>query len=156
MDIGIITLSSGLFLLCYMLFLRKERYHQLNRAYLLFSLLFASLLPVLRFRMPVPPLITDSPLELPIAAATSAPRIGTIIYVVGVTIFFILFLFKLGKVLKRILGKPYTEINGLKVINQPERKSPFSFFHFVVVDCAAFEPDELDLVLRHEAAHAKQ
>ena len=155
-DIGIIVLSSGFFLLCYMLFLRKERYHQLNRAYLLFSLLFASLLPVLRFRMPVPPLITDFPLELPIAAETSAPRIGTIIYVVGVTIFFILFLFKLGKVLKRILGKPYTEINGLKVINQPERKSPFSFFHFVVVDCAAFEHDELDMVLRHEAAHAKQ
>lgn len=155
-DIGTIMLSSGLFLLCYMLFLRKERYHQLNRAYLLLSLIFASLLPFLRFRLPVQPLISASPIGLPIVAEASGLRIGTIIYVAGATIFFILFLFKLGKVLRQIIGKPYSEINGLRVINQPEQKVPFSFFHYVVVDYAAFEPDEFDLVLRHEAAHAKQ
>ena len=40
-DFGIIVLSSGFLLLCYMLFLRKEKYHQLNRFYLLFSLVLA-------------------------------------------------------------------------------------------------------------------
>ena len=40
-DIGIIVLSSGLFLLCYLLILRKEKYHQLSRVYLFFSLAFS-------------------------------------------------------------------------------------------------------------------
>ena len=155
-DIGIIVLSSGIFLLFYVLFLRKEKYHQLNRANLLFSLVFASLMPVLKLRMPVQPLITSSPAGLPIVAEASSFHISTIIYVAGATIFFILYLFKLGKVLRLIIGKPCTEINGLKVINLSEQKAPFSFFHYVVVDCAAFKPEELDLVLCHEAAHAKQ
>ena len=47
-------------------------------------------------------------------------------------------------------------MNGLKVMDNPEQKVPFSFFHYVVVDSTTFELDELDLVLRHEAAHAQQ
>ena len=41
-------------------------------------------------------------------------------------------------------------------MDNPEQKVPFSFFHYVVVDSTTFELGELDLVLRHEAAHAKQ
>ena len=41
-------------------------------------------------------------------------------------------------------------------MDNPEQKVPFSFFHYVVVDSTTFELDELDLVLRHEAAHAQQ
>jgi hypothetical protein len=58
--------------------------------------------------------------------------------------------------LKQIIGKHFIELNGLKVMDNPEQKVPFSFFHYVVVDSTTFELDELDLVLRHEAAHAQQ
>ena len=155
-DIGIIVLSSGLFLLLYVLFLRKEKYHQLNRFYLLFSLAFSSLMPFIRFRMPVKQVITNIPDNLIIVSDTSSVHFGTIIYVAGAVLFFILFLLKLLKVLRQIAGKHYAEMNGLKVIDNPEQKAPFSFFRYVVVDFAAFEPEELDLVLRHEAAHARQ
>lgn len=155
-DIGIVVLSSGLFLLLYLLFLRKEKYHQLNRFYLLFSLTFSSLLPFLKFSIPEQHLMPNTQIILTTVAQTSSLHFGTILYLSGSLLFFIFFLFKLVKVLKQILGKPYTEMNGLKVINQPEQKTPFSFFHYVVVDFAAFELNELDLVLRHEAAHAKQ
>ena len=155
-DIGIIVLSSGIFLLCYMLFLRKEKYHQLNRFYLLFSLTFSSLLPFLKFSIPEQHLMPNIQIILTTVAQTSSLHFGTILYLSGTLLFFIFFLFKLVKVLKQILGKSYTEMIGLKVINQPEQKTPFSFFHYVVVDFAAFELNELDLVLRHEAAHAKQ
>lgn len=155
-DIGIVVLSSGLFLLLYLLFLRKEKYHQLNRFYLLFSLTFSSLLPFLKFSIPEQHLLPNTQIILTTVAQTSSLHFGTILYLSGTLLFFIFFLFKLVKVLKQILGKPYTEMNGLKVINQPEQKTPFSFFHYVVVDFAAFELNELDLVLRHEAAHAKQ
>ena len=155
-DIGVIVLSSGLFLLCYLLFLRKEKYHQLNRAYLLFSLTFSSLLPFIRFSLPEQPLMSNTQIFLTTVTKTSTIPFGTILYVAGAVFFFILFLLKLFKVLRQIIGKHYNERDGLKVIDNPEQKVPFSFFHYVVVDSTTFELDELDLVLRHEAAHARQ
>ena len=155
-DIGVIVLSSGLFLLCYLLFLRKEKYHQLNRAYLLFSLTFSSLLPFIRFSLPEQPLMSNTQIFLTTVTKTSTIPFGTILYVAGAVFFFILFLLKLFKVLRQIIGKHYNERDGLKVIDNPGQKAPFSFFRYVVVDSAAFEPDELDLVLCHEAAHARQ
>ena len=155
-DFGIIVLSSGFLLLCYMLFLRKEKYHQLNRFYLLFSLVFSSLLPFIKFTVSVQHLIPNTQSFL--TTVTEAPAIpfGMILYVAGAALFFILFFLRLIKVLKLIIGKQYVKVNGLKVMDNPEQKVPFSFFHYVVVDFTTFEPDELDLVLRHEAAHAQQ
>lgn len=155
-DIGVIVLSSGIFLLCYLLFLRKEKYHQLNRFYLLFSLTFSSLLPFIKFSIPEQPLMPNTQSFL--TTVTEAPAIpfGMVLYVAGAALFFILFLLRLFKVLKQIIGKHFIELNGLKVMDNPEQKVPFSFFHYVVVDSTTFELDELDLVLRHEAAHAQQ
>ena len=155
-DIGVIVLSSGIFLLCYLLFLRKEKYHQLNRFYLLFSLAFSSLLPFIKFSVPVQPLMPNTQSFL--TTVTEAPAIpfGMVLYVAGAALFLILFLLRLFKVLKQIIGKHFIELNGLKVMDNPEQKVPFSFFHYVVVDSTTFELDELDLVLRHEAAHAQQ
>lgn len=149
-------LSSGFLLLSYMLFLRKEKYHQLNRAYLLLSLVFSSLLPFIRFSIPEQHLIPNTQSFL--TTVTEAPAIpfGMILYVTGLVFFFILFILRLFKVLKQIVGKHYIEMKGLKVMDNPEQKVPFSFFHYVVVDSTTFELDELDLVLRHEAAHAQQ
>ena len=155
-DIGTIILSSGILLLCYLLFMRKERYHQLNRFYLLLSLLFSSLLPFLRFQVPAKQMIIAIPDNLPMVSEAATLPFGTMVYAAGALLFFILFLFKMLKVLKQVVGKYYVVMNGLKVIHQPAQKAPFSFFRYVVVDIAAFESDELDLVLRHEAAHAKQ
>lgn len=149
-------LSSGFLLLCYMLFLHKEKYHQLNRFYLLFSLAFSSLLPFIKFSVLVQPLMPNTQSFL--TTVTEAPAIpfGMVLYVTGAALFFILFLLRLFKVLKQIIGKHFIELNGLKVMDNPEQKVPFSFFHYVVVDSTTFELDELDLVLRHEAAHAQQ
>ena len=149
-------LSSGFLLLCYMLFLHKEKYHQLNRFYLLFSLAFSSLLPFIKFSVPVQPLMPNTQSFLTTVTEDPAIPFGMVLYVAGAALFFILFLLRLFKVLRQIIGKHYNERDGLKVIDNPEQKVPFSFFHYVVVDSTTFELDELDLVLRHEAAHAQQ
>ena len=88
-DIGVIVLSSGLFLLCYLLFLRKEKYHQLNRAYLLFSLTFSSLLPFIRFSLPEQPLMSNTQIFLTTVTKTSTIPYGTILYVAGAVFFFL-------------------------------------------------------------------
>ena len=155
-DIGIIVLSSGLFLLCYFLFLREEKYYQLNRIYLLVTLTFSSLLPLLRFRLPVQTAAVHYVVKVSAVAEPSVDHTGWIIYAAGTLLFFILFVLNLVKVLRLILGKQYTVVDGLRVINRPGQNVPFSFFRYVVVDSAAFDPDELDLVLRHEAAHVRQ
>jgi len=156
-DVGIIVLSSGMFLLLYVLFLRKERYHQLNRFYLLFSLAFSSLLPFLRFSIPEKEhILSNSQIILATVTQSSSVHIGTILYVTGVVLFFLFLLLKLFKVLRQIIRKHYIEMNGLKVIDNPGQKAPFSFFRYVVVDFTTFQSDEMDIVLRHEAAHAKQ
>jgi hypothetical protein len=136
--------------------MRKEKYHQLNRSYLLFALTFSSLLPFLRFRLPVQTAAVHYVVK---ASAVSEPSInhtGWIIYAAGASLFFFLFVLNLYKVLRQIVGKQYTAVDGLRVINRPGQNVPFSFFRYVVVDFAAFDPDELDLVLRHEAAHVRQ
>jgi hypothetical protein len=145
-----------MFMLLYMILLRKERFHQLNRFYLLFSLLFSSLLPFLRFKVPEQYSTPNTQIILTTVNKTSSFHFGMIFYVAGTALFFIFFLLKLMKVLRHILGKPFSEMNGLKVINHPGLKAPFSFFRYIVVDLTTFEPDELDLVLYHEAAHARQ
>jgi hypothetical protein len=155
-DIGVIVLSSGIFLLCYLLFLRKEQYFQVNRIYLLFTLTLSSLLPFLRFRLPVQVTSISYVINMTLVADPSSIHVGWIVYLLGVALFFLLFVLKLVKVLRQVVGKRYVEINDLKVINQQGQKVPFSFFHHVVVDYTTFEPEELDLVLRHEAAHARQ
>lgn len=155
-DIGIIVLSSGLFLLGYLFLLRKEKYFQLNRFYLLFSLAFSTLLPFARFSIPEQYIIPNTQVFLTTVPETPIAHFGVILYSIGVVFFFFLFLLRLFKVLKQIIGKHYMDMNGLKIIDNPEQKVPFSFFHYVVVDFATFEPDELDMVLRHEVAHAKQ
>ena len=155
-DIGIIVLSSGLFLLLYVLFLHREKYHQLNRCYLLFSLTFSSLLPFIKFSIPEQHIISNSQIFLTTVSETSTIHFGTIIYVTGAVFFFILFLLKLVKVLRQILGQQFTRIQELKIIDNSKQKAPFSFFRYVVLDCSSFNDNELDMVLRHEAAHAKQ
>lgn len=97
-DFGVIVLSSGFLLLCYMLFLHKEKYHQLNRFYLLFSLAFSSLLPFIKFSVPVQPLMPNAQSFL--TTVTEAPAIpfGMILYVTGLVLFFILFILRLFKV----------------------------------------------------------
>lgn len=155
-DIGIIVLSSGLFLLGYLFLLRKEKYFQLNRFYLLFSLAFSTLLPFARFSIPEQYIIPNTQVFLTTVPETPIAHFGVILYSTGVVFFFFLFLLRLFKVLRQIIGKHYMYMNGLKIIDNPEQKVPFSFFHYVVVDFATFEPDELDIVLRHEAAHAQQ
>lgn len=155
-DIGIIVLSSGLFLLGYLFLLRKEKYFQLNRFYLLFSLAFSTLLPFARFSIPEQYIIPNTQVFLTTVPETPIAHFGVILYSTGVVFFFFLFLLRLFKVLRQIIGKHYMDMNGLKIIDNPEQKVPFSFFHYVVVDFATFEPDELDMVLRHEVAHAKQ
>lgn len=155
-DIGVIVLSSGIFLLCYLLFMRKEKYHQLNRSYLLFALTFSSLLPFLRFCLPVQTAAVQYVVKVSAVSEPSVNHTGWIIYAAGASLFFFLFVLNLYKVLRQIVGKQYTAVDGLRVINRPGQNVPFSFFRYVVVDFAAFDPDELDLVLRHEAAHARQ
>ena len=155
-DIGIIVLSSGIFLLCYLLFMRKENYHQLNRIYLLFSLVFSSLLPFVKFTIPEQHIISNSQIFLTTVTNTPTIHYGMILYVLGTVLFFILLFFKLFKVLRQIVGKQFTRIHGLKVIDNPEQKAPFSFFRYVVLDCSSFNDNELNMVLRHEAAHAQQ
>jgi len=100
--------------------------------------------------------MSNTQIFLTTVTKTSTIPFGTILYVAGAVFFFILFLLKLFKVLRQIIGKHYNERDGLKVIDNPGQKAPFSFFRYVVVDSAAFDSDELDLVLRHETAHARQ
>lgn len=155
-DFGTIVLSSGLFLLCYMLFLRNEKYHQLNRFYLLLTLTFSSLLPFLRFHLPVLAPSVHYVEKMSAVTEAAVNHTGWIIYASVASLFFVFFLFKLIKVLQLIIGKQYVKVIGLKVINRMGQTGPFSFFRYVVVDCSSFNDNELDLVLRHEVAHAQQ
>ncbi len=58
--------------------------------------------------------------------------------------------------LRRLIREPaQPKIDGLRVVENPAVASPFSFFHYVVLNPALYPPDVLSQVLRHEGIHSR-
>tara|TARA_Y100000815_G_scaffold275128_1_gene311699 strand:+ start:3662 stop:5779 length:2118 start_codon:yes stop_codon:yes gene_type:complete len=77
------------------------------------------------------------------------------IYLVGVSIMLI----RLGKqffmILRFLRSQEYKCVDGVRYLEVAGVKSPFSFFGYVVYDAAQHTTAEIQMILAHEAAHAR-
>jgi len=165
-------LESGLCLLVffslYQVFLKRETYYMLNRAFLLFSLAFSLVVPLLKITLPgqSSAQMTNFQMEPLLVSATrgalaTTKQIGIsevigIIYLGIVLILAIRILLNFRRITRlyskgRIIpAKKYTLI--LHSMNYP----PFSFFRKIFISENYYTGGELDDIIEHEKAHVKQ
>jgi beta-lactamase regulating signal transducer with metallopeptidase domain len=153
----------------YWLLLRRQTFYTTNRACLLLSVWVSFAMPLVQLELPssrseAPIVLTQ---QVPVTAgntnlavATSAkPTILTLnkaletIFMVGVTVLVVSFLFKLYSVLKLIFNHQRQKRSGYTLVLIPNLPSPFSFLGYLFV---ANEPDLTPAVLQHELVHIRQ
>lgn len=163
-----IVLSSVLFYALYYSVLRKSRQHLLNRCYLLFTLLFSTLLPFLRLPLParfpsfasvetVPSLGQN----LTGVSAAASPSISIesilhVIYWLGVAVFAVLLLLKVARLLLTMKTEKHSTFGRLIIVENPKQTTPYSFFHFLIINPTSYSLEEFHTICLHEEAHANQ
>jgi len=167
------TVCSGLLLLCYHLFLEKEKMHRFNRFYLLFSICFALLIPLvsieLESKIRVPVVIenhlpkpfhqsdfTSKPSEVSSKSNFSlSPQIT--IYVLISILLLIRFLKNLRSVVIIKHSRKVLDYHGAKLVLIPENTVTYTFLNHIFVSENAFNEQKIeDEVLTHELAHVHQ
>lgn len=159
----------GLILLymVYWLFLKNETFFLVNRLYLLCSVVFALLVPLIKIPLSdsfsnlmsvnILDTIIVSPdnIEQGFFNRLNVFNILTIIYFAGAAIFLIRFLLKLFQIILLINKHEIIHKNGLKIIYLDKNYSPFSFLNFVFLN-QDIKREDINSIIIHEKIHVKQ
>ena len=169
-----LTLFYSLFRLC----LRSETLHRLNRAVLLTILVASMVLPLCRlrtarptitsagiqhaeavitsqFRQPVP--VMPLPMRPQTQASTPFPwlRLTVYIYIIGVVVFFGVYVYSLLGLLLTLRAGRRVQMNGVpsgvRLICYEQVQSPCSWMHWILV-----HPKDMQMpIIRHELSHIR-
>jgi TonB family protein len=167
--------SLALLSLIYVLFLRKETFFRINRLFLLGSVLFSVILPVIKLRIFAPQSvilseITVTPYRNLLESITvySHGLSGTVeqavlsanlliyFYIAGVAFFFGRFLFRILQLLLIIRRNGVQSANGFKLVILEKETSPYSFLNYVFVSQSLMQSRGYDKMIEHEVEHVKQ
>ena len=167
--------SLMLLSLIYVLFLRKETFFRINRWFLLGSVLFSVILPIIKLRIfnPQPVMlaeITVTPYRNMLEAITVyshgfsgnvekailSANLLIYIYLLGVAFFLGRFLFRIIELILIIRKNEIQSANGFKLIMLEKEISPFSFMNFVFISQSLVNSKGYDKMIEHEMEHVKQ
>ena len=150
----------------YWLFLRRETFFVLNRAYLLGTAALSLILPLIR--VPSPFLTTvvtgggpaaSAALNVP-AAATQTPadpwRALVLIYLAGAALFSTRFALRLVGLVRAVLKCGTERRDGFHVVVCDHPGEPFSFFNVIFLDRSRGPARDWRRILAHELAHVRQ
>lgn len=157
------TLATGLLYGLYCLLFRKDRWLHISRGYLIVSLAFSLVYPLLQ--LPIIELRSTSgvvsginELLAPIVVSANAydatgggvgwRGVLQMVYIGGVAVSVIVLLIQVGGQLGH-LGK-------VRLTILDDETPPYSFFNHVVVGKKGLSEEELECVLTHEEVHVKQ
>lgn len=161
-----IVLCSSILIALYYLFLEKEKMHQFNRFYLIFSLVFSYVIPFISIRTEFPKPSNNPQLifEEATQQLTTLPlkqesfnwmNIIWIFYGIVTSIFLIKAIISVIRI-NNFKGK---EINykGQKILIAHENISPFSFWKTIYLGKNYFKNNEIDSrIFLHEKGHLEQ
>ncbi len=167
--------SLALLTVIYVGFLRKETFFKTNRLFLLGSLIFSVVLPLLKFRVLSPRStmlaeVTVMPYRNMIEAVTVysqgfsgsveravlSTRIVLFAYLAGVVFFLGRFLFRIVQLMLVIRKNEVRQMKDFKLVTLEKEISPYSFLDFVFVSRALQQTDGYDRMIAHELEHVKQ
>ncbi|MGC3979122.1 MAG: M56 family metallopeptidase [Paludibacteraceae bacterium] len=166
-----VNVSLLLFYLFYILMYRRDTFLKIRRAYLLTTVLFSFLYPLLHFgewfqqQQVIQKFASTIYLnEIVITPAQTTGGLSWVtnenivlaIYILIVFVLIFKILFQVISIfVKKYNGAPI-EINGIKVIQLNENITPFSFFNFIFINKNNHPETELPEILAHELLHASQ
>ncbi|MDP3353964.1 MAG: energy transducer TonB [Flavobacteriaceae bacterium] len=161
-----ILLFQVIFLTVYDLFLQRETFFKWNRFYLLITPILSFIIPKLKFELIQNNVQKEYIEELPAVILNPSAYIEQasdnnlnynslqIIFIVGVLIFIILFLFRLLKLFKLIHSTPIIKYKDYKLVVMEEKQSAFSFFNYIFINKHLLEKQHLQII-KHELVHCK-
>ncbi|UAB76138.1 M56 family metallopeptidase [Mesoflavibacter sp. SCSIO 43206] len=162
-----------IFLLVYEALLKKETFFNYNRWYLLSTSVLSLLLPLIKIEsftktipskyvVVLPEVVLGNVHKTPqitteastIANQTSFLTLNNII-ILGSSIAFLIFVFKLSKLLKLWAKSKKVKSNGYQILSLPNTTAAFSFFSYVFIGNQLTEQQK-ESILAHELIHVKQ
>ncbi len=145
-------ISLTLFALIYLLFLQKETYFGTNRFFLLFSVLFSLILPLISIPILAPrpvilPEVTVTPyrnlletvlverenLSGNVARFVISSRLVVILWLSGVVVMALITLLRMAQILRIIRQGKVTDGGGFKMVLTGKGSDPFSFLNYLFV-----------------------
>ncbi|HPF52000.1 MAG TPA: M56 family metallopeptidase [Draconibacterium sp.] len=167
--------SLALLSLIYILFLRGETFFRLNRVFLLISVAFSILLPFMHFRVYEPqsvmlPEVTVTQYRNLVEAVTiygqdvsgvlvktiSSSRIIVFIYLLGLLVFTIRFLMRVGQITLLISKNSVQKSGKVKFVLIEKEFSPFSFLNYVFINPGKRGEPAYQRIVKHELEHIRQ
>lgn len=162
------ALLLSLFFLAYLLLLKKDTSFQLNRLFLLSGILIAASLPAMEFTRQIYLEASLPNFDFPqsssgeaLATSGAEPSVdwwflSGMLYVAGVAFLFLKLLFQLISLVLFLKRAERSTENGYTFFKTDRKTQPFSFFKNIAYNPALHSERELNLILRHEIAHARQ
>jgi len=160
------SLCLTVFLLFYLLLLKKETYYSGNRAYLLITGCFSVVMPIFRFLLPSTGYAKEityfmAPVFVAGTAKVSNPwkyisLIPEIIYFVVLTLLLLKFLFRLMQIFLLIKNNESVNLKGQKIVLLEKGNTPFSFFNIIFMTREQMMDLSFDKIIAHEKMHTQQ
>lgn len=169
------TLAAGLFYGLYLLLMRRDRWLQLSRAYLLVTLAFSLLYPLARLpevELPLPtfggdvmmPMMefraAEEPAAEPLADVTApqnSQKLLPMVYIAGVALSLLVLVLQLIRTIIGIRRIPSQEgQQHIKLHLTDDSTPPYSLFNHIVIGTNGLDEEQLQCILAHEALHVRQ
>jgi len=163
---------SSVFILIYYLFLEKEKFHRFNRFYLLFSIAFSFLVPLITIKIKSAGLSTAETIfliENNIQATVSQPilpstrtnnpisNILLFVYLVFTAALFLKFLINISVILVKIWRSNPSKYQSAKIVLINDTLCPHSFLNYIFVNYKDYNEGNIEKeILSHELTHVKQ
>jgi BlaR1 peptidase M56/Gram-negative bacterial TonB protein C-terminal len=162
------------FLIIYDVFLKKETFFNWNRAYLLITALLSVVLPFIKveqfkdvvpqqFIIRLPEVIIGNltPTESNLLIENSIEKVSGFVFSwelffgLGITIAFMIFMYKLIKIAFLIYKHPKYWQHNLRIVRLINSSAAFSFFHYVFLG-ELINTEDKDAIIKHESIHVRQ
>jgi len=153
----------------YCLFLNKETYYTLNRAYLLLSCILSFLLPIIQIGAlkPVESGVVNVVLLAPTGLKSITTEVSPVshityitvdnvllyVYLLGVIVFALVLIFKIFRLIKMTRTTNALVDNKYKLIGIDGSNTAFSFFNYLFIGTKTAGSD---IIIRHELVHIRQ
>lgn len=166
------TVSLAMFYGFYYFFLRNQKILIFNRFYLILSLVFSMIIPLIaipvkstyifnntleRFNISIEQFVTmDTPTNITYPLITFQ-NILTILLIIISFILFTRFSLNIFRILRKIHQSKKIQKPNTTIVLIQEKTLPYSFFNYIFVNQSDFENDKIEPeLLLHEKAHCKQ
>lgn len=167
--------SLSLLALIYIFFLRKETFFRTNRMFLLGSVLFSIVLPMLRLRVFAPKPVMLSEITVTqyrnvlesitvyghgfaghIEKSVLSMQTVIYLYIAGVIVLLGLFIFRIIQIVMKINRNKVEQGQGFKLVLLDKETTPFSFLNYVFVSRNLLNEAGYSRMLAHELEHVRQ